>query len=75
MTISVITITFLLHFKTANGAVINYTFLPITFVFLLLYTLALVTFIFAVTTLFSNGKTFVLNTENLVFGTHFFRIC
>src|SRR6218665_225060 len=58
MLISVIIMTIFFHIRTKNGAIINFGAASITFVFLLLYVLSLITFCFAVSTFFSKGRHF-----------------
>lgn len=56
MLISVIFMTILFHVKPGGAAVITYTHPAITFVFLFLYTLSIISFCFAITTFFNKGN-------------------
>src|SRR6218665_109584 len=57
MLTSVIFITIFLHASmTSNGPVLSHSSASVTFVFLLLYSVALITFFFAISTLFSKGE-------------------
>ena len=55
MLISIAFMTFFYHVKVKDRAIITYTHWSITFVFLLLYSLSIITFCFAVSTFFSKG--------------------
>ena|SRR6218665_3269741 len=60
MLISAIAMTIVFHAQiSSNGPVIVHISATITFVFLLLYSLALVTFCFLISTLFSKGEHFM----------------
>jgi len=61
MLISVSIMTILFHIKVNDAAVISYTHWSITFVFLLLYTLSIITFCFAISAFFSKGEPAVLS--------------
>ena len=56
MLISVSFMTILFHVKPGGAAVISYTHPSITFVFLFLYTLSIISFCFAITTFFNKGN-------------------
>jgi hypothetical protein len=56
MILSVGFMTLFFHIKVDGRAIITYTHPSITFVFLLLYSLSIITFSFAVSTFFSKGK-------------------
>jgi len=60
MLISVAIMTFFFHIKVGDRAVITYTDPSVTFVFLLLYSLALMTFCFLISTFFSKGTWYIL---------------
>ena len=55
MVISAVIITFFLHIKVPDRAVITYTDPSVTFVILLLYSLSVMTMCFAISTFFSRG--------------------
>jgi ATP-binding cassette subfamily A (ABC1) protein 3 len=56
MIVSVGFMTFFFHIKVDGRAIITYTHPSVTFVFLLLYSLSIITFSFAVSTFFSKGQ-------------------
>ena len=55
MLISVVLMTVFFHLKVGDVGVITYTDPTITFVFLLLFALSVMTFCFAISTFFSKG--------------------
>ena len=61
MLISVIIMTIIFHVKGANGkGIVTYGDPTITFAFLLLFTISLMSFCFAISTFFSKGLTLLL---------------